>query len=212
MLCRDQVEAWIRAFAGAIADQKEYLTQLDTAIGDADHGTNLDRGFRKVLERLDDWRQGGIGKLLQEVGMTLIATVGGASGPLYGTFFVRAAAAAGSGESLIDAEAAEMFSQGVDGVAQRGRAELGDKTMVDVLVPARDAWMAATKEGTSLAEAVERAVGVAAEARDATGPMLARRGRASYLGERSRGHIDPGAASAHLMLQSLMLTIEREDS
>lgn len=212
MLAREQIEAWIRVFAAIVAEQKEYLTELDAAIGDADHGTNLDRGFQKVLERLDDSREGGIAKLLQSVGMTLISTVGGASGPLYGTFFVRAASAAGDVECLSSQEAAEMFSQAVDGVAQRGRAELGDKTMVDVLLPARDAWKRLLSEGKPLEEAIAGAAEAAERARDATGPMIARRGRASYLGERSRGHLDPGAASAHLLIRSLLLTFDRPTS
>lgn len=188
------VSAWVREFARLVHEQRDELTALDAAIGDADHGTNLDRGLTAVVAALDG-APDDPAAVLKTVAMTLIGTVGGASGPLYGTFFLRAAGAVGDG-------AAAAFRAGVEGVAVRGRAEPGDKTMLDALVPACDALEAALADGAALRSAVQAASGAAARGRDATAPMVARKGRASYLGERSAGHVDPGAASSALLWQA----------
>jgi len=188
---------WVREFARLVRAQQGHLTELDSAIGDADHGTNLDRGLTAVVAALEAEPPSEPPALLKAVGMTLVSTVGGASGPLYGTLFLRMAASAGSpgGGGF-----AAAFRAGLDGVVARGRAAPGDKTMVDALAPAAAALDAAVGAGADLAGALAAAGRAADEGRDATTPMLARRGRASYLGERSIGHQDPGATSAALLV------------
>jgi dihydroxyacetone kinase-like protein len=192
--------AWIREFARLIAVNKDVLTRLDSAIGDADHGINMDRGMSAVVAALEDERPSSAAALLKLAGMRLVSTIGGASGPLYGTLFLRMATAAGEVGSL-DAEGfAKALRAGLDGVVARGKAEAGDKTMYDALAPAVDALDAALAGGTPLNEALRAAVAAAETGRDATIPMLARKGRASYLGERSVGHQDPGATSVALLV------------
>lgn len=194
---------WTREFARLVRENKDLLTRLDAAIGDADHGANMDRGMTAVVAALDE--AGGsppadAGALLKAVGMTLVSTVGGASGPLYGTFFLRMAASAG-GAAVLDAEGfAKALRSGLEGVVARGRAEAGDKTMYDALAPACDALDRALAEGANMAEAMTAATSAAEAGRDATTPMTARKGRASYLGERSVGHQDPGATSVALLV------------
>ncbi len=191
------LERWVRAFAASIAEHADELTRLDSAIGDADHGANLARGTAAVLAKLD--ASGGPAVLLKQVGMTLVSTVGGASGPLYGTFFLRMATAAGDAAELDAAAFGAALRAGVEGVVARGKAEQGDKTMLDALLPALDAYDAALGGG-DLAGILRAAADAAAQGRDATVPLQARKGRASYLGERSVGHQDPGATSATLLL------------
>lgn len=192
--------AWVREFGRLIASGKETLTELDAAIGDADHGANMDRGMTAVLAMLDAEAPGTPADLLKRTGMTLVGKVGGASGPLYGTAFLRMAAAAG-GADVLDAQGfAKVLRAGLDGVVARGKAEAGDKTMVDALAPAVDALDGALGAGQPLGEAVRAAVRAAEQGRDATIPLVARKGRASYLGERSAGHQDPGATSVTLLL------------
>jgi phosphoenolpyruvate---glycerone phosphotransferase subunit DhaL len=200
------LDRWIRAFAAAIADNEEQLTRLDSAIGDADHGANMARGMKAVVAKLDESPPANPAGLLKQVGMTLVSTVGGASGPLYGTFFLRMATAAGEAETLDQAAFAAALRAGVDGVVGRGKAEAGDKTMYDALAPAVDALDAALG-GEDPAGALRAAADAAAEGRDATTPMQARKGRASYLGERSVGHQDPGATSAALLLATAADTL-----
>ena len=195
------LEAWIREFARLIEDQREYLTDLDAAIGDADHGANLHRGMQAVLAALDQSAGIESAPLLKKVGMTLVSKVGGASGPLYGTLFLRMAAAAGDGE-LAPADFAAALRAGLVGVQERGKAEPGDKTMLDALHPACDAFEASLAGGSELADGLAAAAAGAREGRDATTAMLARKGRASYLGERSVGHQDPGATSTALLLEA----------
>ncbi|HYH32772.1 MAG TPA: dihydroxyacetone kinase subunit DhaL [Pseudonocardia sp.] len=195
------LDRWVRAFAAAIGEYEEELTRLDSAIGDADHGANMSRGLKAVVAKLDDAPPAGPAALLKQVGMTLVSTVGGASGPLYGTFFLRMATAAGDGDTLDQAGFAQALRAGVDGVVARGKAEAGDKTMYDALAPAVDALDAALG-GEDTGGALRAAADAAAAGRDATAPMQARKGRASYLGERSVGHLDPGATSAALLLQT----------
>lgn len=198
------MQRWLRAFAASVHEQRDFLTELDSAIGDADHGANTDRGMTAVLATLDDAVAGGsaagIGALLKQTGMTLISSVGGASGPLYGTLFLRMATSAGDAAALEPAGFAKALRAGLEGVVARGKAEAGDKTMFDALAPACDAIEQSLAEGSDLAEALQVASAAAAAGRDATVPMLARKGRASYLGERSVGHQDPGATSAALLV------------
>jgi len=223
--------AWLRGFAAEVAARRDELTELDAAIGDADHGINMDRGMQAVVNKLATAEAGGgaggevpadgassggsgsedsageaaeapLGPLFKTVGMTLVSTVGGAAGPLYGTFFLEFGKAAGDTASLSADGWAAAFSAAVAGVQARGKAEAGDKTMVDALLPARDALVAAAGAGASLGEALQVAAAAAADGMRATTPLVARKGRASYLGERSAGHQDPGATSSWLLLET----------
>jgi dihydroxyacetone kinase-like protein len=196
----EALDRWIREFAGQIAANKELLTQLDSAIGDADHGANMDRGMTAVVAALDGSTPSSAAALLKQVGMTLVSTVGGASGPLYGTFFLRMATASGEVTSLDGPAFAKALRAGIEGVVARGKAEAGDKTMYDALAPAVEALDSALSAAAPLSEALRAATRAAEGGRDATIPMLARKGRASYLGERSVGHQDPGATSATLLV------------
>ncbi|WP_028922530.1 dihydroxyacetone kinase subunit DhaL [Pseudonocardia acaciae] len=198
---------WVREFARVVAAEKQRLTELDAAIGDADHGINMDRGMTAVRDALDASPPAGPAALLKQVGMTLVSRVGGASGPLYGTFFLRMGTAAGDAPELDAAALASAIRAGLDGVVQRGKAEAGDKTMFDALAPAADALDEALASGAGLADALRRAATAAEAGRDATAPMLARKGRASYLGQRSVGHQDPGATSAALLITALMTAL-----
>jgi dihydroxyacetone kinase-like protein len=194
------VKAWLLAFAQEIADNRDLLTQLDSAIGDADHGANLNRGLDAVVTALDGIDGAIPGEILKTTGMTLVSTVGGASGPLYGTLFLRMSVSAGDLDTLDPSQFAAALRAGLEGVVARGRAQAGDKTMYDALAPACDALDAAIAEGLGFDAALDRAADAAAAGRDATIPMLARKGRASYLGERSVGHQDPGATSTALLV------------
>ena len=202
-----QLEEWIRAFAALVAEHKGYLTELDSAIGDADHGINMDRGMRAVLDKLDSTRPATADELFKLVGLTLVSSVGGASGPLYGTFFLRLGAASGTATGVSPDDLAKALRAGLDGLAARGKPELGDKTMYDALHPALDALEAALAGGTATGEAFDAAAAACRAGRDATIPMVARKGRASYLGERSAGHQDPGATSAALLLDAAAATL-----
>ena len=195
-----QLTAWIRAYARVIGENAQFLTDLDAAIGDADHGINMDRGMTAVISALDEGAPADMSAMCKQVGMTLVKSVGGASGPLYGTFFLRMAGALGADQSVDAADFAKALRAGVEGVVQRGRAEAGDKTMFDALAPALDALDAALAAGSSLAVALADATVAADNGRDATESMVARKGRASYLGQRSVGHVDPGATSAAMLI------------
>ena len=203
----DALVRWIRRFAAEVAEHRDYLTQLDSPIGDADHGANLDRGMTVVLAALEGPPSTTAGALLKRVGMTLVSNVGGASGPLYGTLFLRMAGAAGDVQSLDGPALAGVFRSGLDGIVARGKAETGDKTMLDALFPAVEALDAALAEHRLLGEALAEAAKAAETGRDATTPMLARKGRASYLGERSVGHQDPGATSMALLVGAAAATL-----
>src|SRR5215212_9491315 len=194
------VRDWLHAFADGVTERRAELTKLDTAIGDGDHGTNMDRGMRKAVEKLDGQEGDDIGALLKTVGMALVSTVGGAAGPLYGTLFLQLGTKAAGKEELDLAGWTEALDAAVSGVRARGKAEPGDKTMVDALLPALEALRAA--EGEELGEALRRSAAAAEEGMRATIPMEARKGRASYLGPRSVGHQDPGATSSYLLLRS----------
>jgi phosphoenolpyruvate---glycerone phosphotransferase subunit DhaL len=190
----EQIRDWIRRYAAVVAEHRAELVKLDTAIGDGDHGTNMDRGMRKAVEKLDGLEGGDVGASLKAVGMALVSSVGGAAGPLYGTLFLQMGSAAAGREALdLDGWAAALDA-GVKGVQARGKAEPGDKTMVDALLPALEALRA----GGDLASAAA----AAEEGMKATIPLEARRGRASYLGPRSVGHQDPGATSTYLLMRS----------
>jgi phosphoenolpyruvate---glycerone phosphotransferase subunit DhaL len=199
---RDAVLTWIRRFGAEIEEHRAELVRLDTAIGDGDHGTNMDRGMRKALANLETLEGDDIGGPLKSVGMALVSSVGGAAGPLYGTLFLQMGAATTGADSLDVAGLADALEAGVKGVQARGKAEPGDKTMVDALQPAVAALRDAAEGDTSLPEAVGRAVAAAEEGMKSTIPMEARKGRASYLGPRSVGHQDPGATSSYLLLRS----------
>jgi phosphoenolpyruvate---glycerone phosphotransferase subunit DhaL len=194
------IEDWMKRFAAQVAENRAYLTKLDGAIGDGDHGTNMDRGMKKALERLEATDADDIGASLKAVGMALVSSVGGAAGPLYGTLFLQMGQAAAGRSELDLAAFTAVLDAGVQGVIKRGKAEPGDKTMVDALLPAVDALRQA--DGDDLAAALDRAATAAREGMEATVPMVARKGRASYLGERSAGHQDPGATSSHLLLRT----------
>jgi dihydroxyacetone kinase-like protein len=195
-----EMEGWIHAFAVLVAQHKAQLTDLDAAIGDADHGVNMDRGMRAVVDKLEATRPAAADELFKLVGMTLVSSVGGASGPLYGTFFLRVGAACGPVTELAPEDFAKALRAGNEGLVARGKPELGDKTMFDALHPALDALDRGLGAGQSPAQAFRAAADAAAAGRDATIPLVARKGRASYLGERSAGHQDPGATSAALLL------------
>ena len=194
-------QRWIELAAADIAEQRDYLVDLDRAIGDGDHGENMDRGFKAALEALGQAQPGSVAEVLKSVAKTLMSTVGGAAGPLYGTAFLRASKAAGDGE-LDSAGAAAVIAGALEGIQARGKATTGEKTMVDAWTPALEAARAAAESGSD-ATAVFEAAATAAEAgAAATEPMRATKGRASYLGERSIGHLDPGAVSTSLILRA----------
>jgi dihydroxyacetone kinase-like protein len=199
----DEVLRFIRTFADVVAENKELLTELDSAIGDADHGINMNRGMQAVIAKLDGQSPGDVGALFKTVGMTLVSTVGGAGGPLYGTLFLQLGTATAGKSEVEPADWTAALEAAVAGVQARGKAVLEDKTMVDALVPARDAYAAAIGEGASFAEALRRSADAAEAGMKATTPLVARKGRASYLGERSAGHQDPGATSSWLLLKTV---------
>jgi dihydroxyacetone kinase-like protein len=199
-ITHDAIEDWMKRFAADVAENRQYLTKLDGAIGDGDHGTNMDRGMKKALERLEATDGDDIGASLKAVGMALVSSVGGAAGPLYGTLFLQMGQAAAGRSELDLAGFTDALDAGVQGVIKRGKAEPGDKTMLDALGPALEALREAS--GDDVAEGLSRAADAAREGMESTVPMVARKGRASYLGERSAGHQDPGATSSHLLLKT----------
>ncbi|WP_406262861.1 dihydroxyacetone kinase subunit DhaL [Actinacidiphila glaucinigra] len=194
---------WFTAAASVIEREADRLTELDSPIGDADHGANMRRGFIAVRTAVEKEPPDTPGGVLVLVGRQLISTVGGASGPLYGTLLRKAGKALGDARQVAPEQLAQALREGVDGVAQLGGAAQGDKTMLDALAPAVEALTFALDKGAGLAEALSAAAIAADEGALATVPMLARKGRASYLGERSIGHQDPGAASSALLVGAL---------
>jgi dihydroxyacetone kinase-like protein len=203
----DDVVRWVRAFADTIAENKDYLTELDSAIGDADHGINMNRGMTAVVGKLDGIEDADIASTFKTIGMTLVSTVGGAGGPLYGTLFLQFGTSTAGKERLELADWAAMVAAGVSGVQARGKAELGDKTMVDALSPARDSLAEGASDGATFPSALTAAAAAAAEGMKATIPLVARKGRASYLGERSAGHQDPGATSSWMLMRTAAETL-----
>ena len=204
-----QIRQWLKAYAQRIKEQEDYLTQLDAAIGDADHGANMYRGLHKVSEKLADPESphDDINSLLRAVAMTLISSVGGAAGPLYGAFFLRAAQVENLGDTITLPELAAMVRAGLEGIQQRGKAQVGDKTMVDALHPAVQALEAAAQKDLPIADALEAAREAGEEGMHKTIGMQANRGRASYLGPRAIGHQDPGATSLYYMLETAAETL-----
>lgn len=202
-LTKQQVVDWLMRCGEVFSRERDFLTQLDTEIGDADHGLNMNRGFNKVVEKLPSVADKDIGFILKNTGMTLLSSVGGASGPLFGTFFIRAAQAANAKQSLDLAELHQMMQEGVEGVVMRGKTEPGDKTMCDAWWPVVESLGQSAQQNLSVAEALQRAADSAERAVESTITMQARKGRASYLGERSIGHQDPGATSVMLMMKTL---------
>lgn len=202
-LTKQQVVDWLMRCGEVFTQQRDFLTRLDTEIGDADHGLNMNRGFNKVVEKLPSVADKDIGFILKNTGMTLLSSVGGASGPLFGTFFIRAAQAANAKQSLDLAELHQLMQEGVDGVVMRGKAEPGDKTMCDAWWAVVDSLGQSVEQQLGVAEALQRASERAEQAVESTITIQARKGRASYLGERSIGHQDPGATSVMLMMKTL---------
>ena len=203
----DDVLAWLERFGEVMAEQRGYLTQLDSAIGDGDHGTNMNRGMQAALERARAVDERDIGALLRAVSMALISKVGGAGGPLYGSFFLQFSSVCKGKEELTPEEWGEALAAGVEGVHARGKAEPGDKTMIDALRPAVERYREALAAGASFGEALDRSAEAAEQGMEATIPMVARKGRASYLGERSRDHQDPGATSSALLVRAAAETL-----
>jgi phosphoenolpyruvate---glycerone phosphotransferase subunit DhaL len=206
----DDVLRWIQSFAAEVDANKEQLTQLDAAIGDGDHGINMQRGMSAVLGKVDATSE-DIGALLKTVGMTLVSTVGGAGGPLYGTLFLQMGTAVSGKAELGPDDWAAALDAAIAGVQARGKAEPGDKTMIDALIPGRDALKAALAEGATFEDALRRSADAAGKGMRDTVPLVARKGRASYLGERSAGHQDPGATSSHLLLEAAAETWARPE-
>lgn len=198
-----QLIAWLGRLNEVYAEKKEYLTELDAAIGDADHGINMNRGFGKVMEKLPTVEDKDIGTILKTVGMTLMSSVGGASGPLYGTFWMKGGMLLGGKEELSSEDFQTFIQAGVEGILQRGRPVLGDKTMYDLWAPVLETVTAEAGNGSDVASIVDAALPVGEKALADTIPLQARKGRASYLGERSIGHQDPGATSSYYMLETL---------
>ena len=198
MITRDGALEWMRRFAGEMGEHRQELVRLDTAIGDGDHGTNMDRGMRKALEKLDGAEQADPGAVLKTVAMALVSSVGGAAGPLYGTLFLQMGTALAGQDEVDLAGWIAAWRKGLEGVQARGKAEPGDKTMVDALIPAIEAL-----EGASdLDEGLRAATQAAEEGMRATTPLVARKGRASYLGDRSKDHQDPGATSTYYLFKA----------
>lgn len=201
---------WLEATAAVIEENRQYLTDLDSPIGDADHGINMDRGFKKIVSKLPGVEEKDIGAILKTSGMALITSVGGAAGPLYGTLLMDAGKGVAGKMELSDDDLVALLDAGLKGVVRIGKTNLEDKTMVDALHPAVEALKKAVADGKDTVEALHLMTDAAHQGMKATIPMLARKGRASYLGERSIGHQDPGATSSYLLLKTLMETVESE--
>jgi len=203
---RDDVLAWITEIANVISENKSYLIELDAAIGDADHGANMDRGFKAVMNKMPEISDKDIGTIFKTVGMTLLSTVGGAGGPLYGTLFLQAGMKTAGKMELTGADWAEALEAAINGVIMRGKAELGDKTMVDALTPALNTLQQSLLDNQPVHIALNRSAEAARQGMEATIPLVARKGRASYLGERSAGHQDPGATSSYFIINAAAKT------
>lgn len=197
------VLACLRKMAEVLHENKEYLTELDSAIGDADHGINMDRGFQTVLKKLPSVADKDVGTILKTVGMALVSSVGGAGGPLYGTAFMQAGTALGARYELRAEDVVAALEAALQGVMMRGRAKPGEKTMIDALTPALAALRQALEAEADLPAALEQAAAAAEKGMKDTIPMLALKGRASYLGPRSIGHQDPGATSSYLLMRTM---------
>ncbi|CAA9283175.1 MAG: Phosphoenolpyruvate-dihydroxyacetone phosphotransferase, ADP-binding subunit DhaL [uncultured Chloroflexia bacterium] len=204
----EHIVRYLERVSAQIAAHREELTRLDSAIGDADHGTNLHRGFSAVVEEMPKLADKDIGAILKGAGMKLVSTVGGASGPLYGTAFIRAGMVLANRAEIDDDELVAALEAALEGMEARGKAQRGEKTMIDTVAPAIDALKEARARGDELPIAMRAAVAAAEAGMRSTTPMLATKGRASYLGERSIGHQDPGATSAYLMMKVMLEVLE----
>jgi dihydroxyacetone kinase-like protein len=203
-----QMQRWLLLYADRIDEEKDQLTALDAAIGDADHGVNMQNGMERMRLRMEEIVEcADISVFLRTIAMTLISSIGGAAGPLYGVFFLRAAKEATPGDTISLEELSRMFRVGLESIQQRGDAKLGDKTMVDALAPAVAALESATEAGRTVTEALDEARRAAEAGMLATIEMEAQKGRASYLGPRSIGHQDPGATSAYLLIEAAAATL-----
>ena len=210
LIAVDGFISWITEFAQLVATNRDLLTDLDAAIGDADHGINMDRALRVTVAALKDQRPLDVAALCKQVALEVVSSAGGASGPLYGTMFLRMASTTGSADT-IDAQAfSEALRAGMDGLAMRGKTQAGDKTMYDALAPAVSALDEALASGAALGAALDAAAAAAEQGRDATTPMIGLKGRASYLGERSIGHQDPGATSMALLIRAAANTLAQD--
>jgi dihydroxyacetone kinase-like protein len=197
------VLSWLRNYAQIINAQKDYLVQLDQAIGDGDHGANMDRGMMYVLSKMTGVEDKDLGTIFKTVGMTLVSTVGGASGPLYGTFFMQMGTTCADKVEMTLEEWSSAVDAAMSGVIARGKAQLGDKTMIDALSPALESLKESIAQSKPLVQALEDAATAAEKGCEATIPLVARKGRASYLGERSAGHQDPGATSMSMLMRAM---------
>jgi dihydroxyacetone kinase-like protein len=202
-ITRDETLDWMRRFSGEMEEHRQELVRLDTAIGDGDHGTNMDRGMRKAVEKLDSAEQADPGAVLKTVAMALISSVGGAAGPLYGTLLLQMGTSMAGQAEVDQAGFVAAWRAALTGVKARGKAELGDKTMIDALTPAIDAL----EQAADLQAGLQAAVDGAEQGMNATTPLVARKGRASYLGDRSAGHQDPGATSTYYLFKSAAETL-----
>lgn len=210
MVTKQQIIRWLEMSSDTFQQYQDQLTDLDREIGDADHGLNMNRGFQKVKEKLPTVADKDIATVLKTTGMALLSSIGGASGPLYGTFFIRAASCTANKESLTLEEMTVMFQQGIDGIIQRGKANLGDKTMIDVwsaiLLSLQNAHLTESADD-AIIHALNAALVEAKIALESTIPMQAKKGRASYLGERSIGHQDPGATSTYYLFDNFVKAV-----
>jgi dihydroxyacetone kinase-like protein len=204
----EHVTKFIEGVAARIKEHRDELVQLDSPIGDSDHGVNMDRGFTTVLDKLPTVADKDIGTILKTVGMTLVSTVGGASGPLYGTAFIRAGMALADRYELTPAEVVVALEAALEGIQARGKAQRGEKTMIDAIAPGVDVLKEAQANGEDFVSAMRRSVAAVEEGMKSTIPMLATKGRASYLGQRSIGHQDPGATSSFYIAQVMLETVE----
>jgi dihydroxyacetone kinase-like protein len=204
--------AFLERAAQLITEHSSTLTELDAAIGDADHGANLERGFNAVRAKLDGLADQDIGTIMRTAGSTLVSTVGGSSGPLYGTAFIRAGTVLAGKTSITPEEWLAAAEAGLDGIIARGKARAGEKTLIDAIEPAIAAYRAALAEGVSMSEMLRRSAAAAEAGAQATIPMLATKGRASYLGDRSIGHQDPGATSAYYLTLALLEVVEEAEA
>jgi dihydroxyacetone kinase-like protein len=211
MVTSQNITTWLSKAAALFEEQEQHLTTLDAAIGDADHGINLNRGFSKVRAQLPALARDDPAEILKAAGMTLIGSVGGASGPLYGTFFVDGAKPLSGKKGLDGWDLALLFESGLAGILRIGRGAPGEKTMIDSLTPALEAMKASLTGKQDIAKVTTAAAKAAREGMLKTIPMTARRGRASYLGERSVGHQDPGATSMYLLIKALADTVAQSE-
>lgn len=202
---------YLHRSAQVLKENKEYLTDLDSAIGDADHGINMDRGFQSILKKVPSVEDKDAGTILKTAGMALVSSVGGAGGPLYGTAFMQAGMAVAGKHELVAGDILAAIEAALQGVMMRGKGKPGEKTMIDAIDPAIQAMREALENGAGTEEALEKATAAAEQGMKDTIPMLAMKGRASYLGERSIGHQDPGATSSYLLIRTMYQMARKEE-